>query len=1010
MVLYGAAPFVGRAGRRIFLFFHVCEKSPILFGRCLVLIAACAALCFGVLKAQRLPIRNYTVKDGLTRNAVRCVLQDSLGWMWFGTAEGLDRYDGGTFMHFTSAHGLSDNFINALVADRAGTLWIATNFGGLTRLHSGVFTALLVDSAHPSAFSNHINCLLPDPRAGYWVGTDDGLFFFAHNRFTLIEPGIAATVLARDSAGVLWIGTPGGLLRFDEREQKAVLAQNRWDVTALACDRLGALWIGTTRGLQFIPPTASRRWQLERLARYLQKQWIRCIHFDEDNTAWVGTSEFGVVRFAPNGMITFISEANGLAGNVVNDIVRDSEGNIWIATTMGLSKIISEQIVNYTHAHGLPDYGVSAVTRDATGAMWFGTRLGLVRLLDGVLTTLTTADGLPSSYVLTLLTDAGGAVWCGTDAGPARLRARRGGLPRIEQFGVREGWKPSDGKPNRVRAIYQDEERNLWFGNDDGIGLLHRGRFSTHTLRGAYGERLVAGLVRDSYGKLWAALHTGGIVRLAVAFQPDGTALLTERRHFGMPDGLTDDHMRCALRARDGSLWFGTRFGGAVRIAMRNDTVFALRTFTTNQGLASNWVNGIVEDQRGNIWLATSRGMNRLTLPSSESGVPTVQTLTIFDGLAGEGVNAVYEDVNGTLWFATYNGVTRYDPAGDMPPQVPPRIYITDVSVSGQTDSAALRLGHGSYDHQQHSIAFDFIGVSFRDEARVRYRYVLEGLDTSWSPLTERRYMQYTHLPPGEYTFRVKAQNGAGVWSNEAASFRFVIASPIWSRWWFAAGIVALAAAAVWLAHRSRVQRLLAVERLRLRIAADLHDDLGSTLSSIAIAGALAQKEMTAPSPRVAEALARITTSARSMLEGLDDIVWSINPSNDRLDDLVLRMRSFAAELCEPKEIICTTSAPGNGVGIPMEMRRQVYLIFKEAVHNAVKHAACTRVEVGIEVNEGELALTVRDNGAGFVIKPEYTGNGLQTMHRRAAAMGGTLNINSRCGEGTTVRVTVPLT
>lgn len=969
-------------------------------------------LCLAPLQAQQLPLRNYSVKDGLTRNAVRAIAQDNSGWMWFGSTDGLNRYDGATFQVFTTQHGLSDNFINSLAVDSSGALWIATNFGGLVRLQAGRFSSFLVDPENPGAFSNHVNCLLPERSFGYLVGTDAGLFRFAGERFAPVVPQIAVTALARDSSGTAWIGTPNGLLRLEGRNGKESVAvvQAGREVTSLACDRLGVMWIGTTRGLFYHPPIASRRWQLERLARYVQSQWIRCIHLDDDNTAWLGTAEIGVVHFSPDGMISPINEANGLAGNVINAIVRDSESNIWIATSAGLSKLISEQILNYTHAHGLPDHPATVVTRDANGAMWFGTRLGLARLFDGAMTTLTTSDGLPSNYVLTLLTDADGYLWCGTEHGPARALPRSGARPHFHPFGSRQGWTPSDGRPNRVRAIYQDENNNLWFGNDEGISLFRNGRFFTHRLDGPYGERLVAGLVRDGSGDLWVGLHAGGIIRFAVAFDRRGAPLLIERSRLDSGDGLVDDRIRCAVRARDGSLWFGTRFGGAVRIRVHDTGSFDIRNFTTRDGLASNWVNGIAEDQRGNIWLATSRGTTRLSLAGTSHESLSVQTLTIFDGLAGDGVNDVYADVNGTLWFATYNGVTRYDPIGDMPPRVPPRVFITGISVLGQPDTAALRTLSGTYDYERHSIAFDFIGISFRDEARVRYRYILEGFDTTWSALTERRYVQYTHLPAGEYVFRVRAQNGSGVWSADTAAFRFVIVPPFWSRWWFIAGSVSLIASMLWLAYRYRVRQLLAVERLRLRIAADLHDDIGSTLSSIAIAGELAQKEITMPSPRASEALQRITASARSMLEHLDDIVWSINPANDNLDDLVLRMRSFAAELLEPNSIAYTLSAPVDGADIPMEMRRQVYLIFKEALHNVVKHAACTKVEMVLAVKDGTLQLTVHDNGSGFVVQPEYSGNGLHTMHGRAAAMGGTLVVTSIRGSGTTLCVTIPLT
>jgi ligand-binding sensor domain-containing protein/signal transduction histidine kinase len=970
---------------------------------------AALAVCVRLAHAQQLPIRNYSAKDGLLRNAVRCILQDRDGRMWFGTADGLDRYDGAAFRHFTTSQGLSDNFINALATDTAGTLWIATNFGGITRYHDNTFTQHLVVPEYPASLANHVNCILFDSHRRCWIGTDGGLFRFEANRFLTVNSTITVTALAEDSSGKVWIGTTNGLLAFDALRKESSLASifPNLEVTALAVDRTGLLLVGTTNGLKHIPGERPHRWQIERLLNRLRKEWIRCLAIDEDNTVWIGTARIGVVRFTPDGMIGPVSEAQGLAGNVVNHIVRDREGNVWFATNTGLSKLISDQIVNYTRADGLPDYGITAVARDGTGAMWFGSRLGLTRMLDGRMTTFTAAHGLPDSYVLTLYADDEGTIWCGTEQGPARIVTSGASSPRFRAYGPSRGWHRIEGMLNRVRAIYRDDDGNLWFGNDEGVSFFHNGRFTTHRIEGPSDERLVAGLVRDASGDVWAGLHTGGIVQFAVAFGRDGTPLLTERRRLRVNDGLTDDHIRCATRTRDGALWFGTRFGGAIRIEPARGTFTSL---TTDDGLAANWVNGIIEDRYGTLWLATARGVNRVSFTSPTRTTPDVETLTMFDGLAGDGVNSVYEDVNGTLWLATYNGVARYEPSNDRSPRVPPRVLITGISVLGQEDSAALRHRSAEYDYDHHSIAFEYIGISFRDEARVRYQYMLEGFDTAWSALTERRYVQYTHLPAGTYAFHVRARNGAGVWSDDAATFAFMINPPLWSRWWFLTGALTLLLALLWSLHRYRLRQALAVERLRLRIAADLHDDLGSTLSSIAIAGELARKELPLPAQRTLDALERITFSARSMLERLDDIVWSINPANDTVDDILLRIRAFASEMLEPNGIAYTVNADENECSIPMDTRRQVYLIFKEALNNIVKHAACTSVAISLETTGKKLALTIYDNGRGFMVGERTCGNGLHSMQRRADAIGGTLTITSQQGAGTTLHLTVPIT
>jgi len=985
-------------------------RGGIIFKAMRAITCIALSLSATIAVAQQFPIRNYSVNDGLTRNAVRAIHQDVTGRIWFATTDGLDRYDGAAFSHFTVAQGLSSDFINDIAEDSTGAIWIATNFTGLDRYHDGHFANFLVSPESPSAFSNSINKIFIDKVGRFWAATDGGFFLFNGSGFSPVDGPTTVIAIAEDNNGTIWVGTTNGLMKLagtpgDFRLEPAIASI---EVSALTCDRDGILWVGTRSGLltYFTKQGLSQPWQAGRLINSLRGEWIRVLVLDPDNTLWIGTDGKGVIRFTRDGMLTRIDESNGLAGNIVLDIVRDREGNVWFGTTTGLSKLINEQIISYTHIHGLPDHAVSAVSRDGTGATWFGTRFGLARLEDGGIHTFTEREGLADDYILTLFTDESGTLWCGTERGPSRFVQHRT-HPRFISYGERQGWTKSDGGKNRVRAIYQDDERNLWFGNDNGVSLLRGERFINYPIDGKYGDRLVAGILRDAWGDLWVGLHGGGILRFEV-----GSRALHMKQRISVTDGLRDDRIRCAYRTREGHLWFGTRFGGAVKIVLEDQRIVSMRSYTTDDGLVSDWVNGFVEDRKGNLWIATSRGVSCLTFSSDNSNVTAIRTLTVFDGLAGDGVNSVYEDINGFLWFATYNGVTRYDPSGDLPPPVPPAVFITTVSVSGQADTSALREKRTVLPYQHQSIAFEFVGVSFRDEARVRYKYMLEGFDSTWSVSSNRRYAQYTHLPPGNYVFKVTAQNGEGLWSTEPASFSFTVVAPLWAQWWFIGSAAILVATITWLVYRYRVQHLLALERMRLRIAADLHDDVGSTLSSIAIASEMARQEIAANTSSVTETLGKITTNARAMLEHLDDIVWTINPSNDLLDDMLLRMKVFAADILEARGIAYIITFPEHAASVktPMEVRRHVYLMFKEAINNIARHSGCTKVEIGLELGTKVLILTVKDNGRGFDVRSSYPGTGLRNIQRRAAAIGADLVVQSAPGSGATICITAPLT
>lgn len=343
---------------------------------------------------------------------------------------------------------------------------------------------------------------------------------------------------------------------------------------------------------------------------------------------------------------------------------------------------------------------------------------------------------------------------------------------------------------------------------------------------------------------------------------------------------------------------------------------------------------------------------------------------------------------------------------------IAPPVYITNVTVSGQTDSAAMRSNVASLNYDFHSVGFQFTAVSFRGTARLRYQYMLKGFDSTWSSFTDQRYAGYTHLPAGKYVFKVRAADSEQNWITAPASFEFTVISPFWLTWWFLL-LTALAIAAVGASvQKFRARHVVAMDRLRLRIASDLHDDIGSTLSSIVITSELARRS-TVNIPSVEEHLSRITANSHTMLEQLDYIVWAINPHHDTLDDVLLRMKKYSSEVFEQAGVECMMEMPKNGTDlkIPMEKRRHLYLIFKEAINNVLNHSGCSRasIKVNFAPKHSALSLEVEDNGCGFESNGATSGNGIGNMRHRARLIGATLEISSSAGCGTSVRLSFSL-
>lgn len=964
--------------------------------------------------AQQYPFQNYSARDGLLRNAVRTICQDSRGFMWFGTTDGISIYDGATFTHLTTTEGLPHNFINHIFRDTSGTIWVATNFAGLCRYRDGAFSNFKVQQETRGTSANRVNTLLVDRLGITWAGTDGGLFRMDEHGFVAVDARSFVHDMVEDSSGYLWVGSGAGLLRVDTRTDSVdpVPALRGVEITKVAITREGNFWLGTTQGLKRVVKSGDgisgfSLAPLPMVLLSLKTLGIRSLLLEDAATLWIGTAGQGVFRYTQGGKTVLFTEANGLAGNIVVDIQKDREGNRWFATTTGVSKLANDRIMNFTVNHGLLDYAIQTIAQDVHGNMWFGSRSGLSRLRQGTIRTYRSRDGLPEDYVLSSLRTRDGSLWFGTTGGPLRVT---GGdtNPTFIKYGEDRGWKGKPATGNRARAMYADDERNLWLGSDLGISLLHNGRFETFPLEGTFEDTLVSALVRDNAGDLWAGLHTGGVVRFRVE-EKNGTLQPRQIARYAEPEGMSDRRVRCGMKDSEGRLWFGTRFGGISRFVVDGMHV-QITNFTTDNGLSSNSVNYILEDTRSNFWLATDKGVDRV-IPDS-SGLTMIDQITLVDGLAGDGALAVYEDGEGFLWFATFGGVTRFDPDAMPSPAPPPPVYVTKFEVFGVPDQAALKQGKAELAYNQHSVAFEYVGISFRDETKVRYRYMLAGLDSSWSAPADRRYVNYTHLPAGEYTFVVLARNGDGTWSTKPARFPFSIASPYWATWWFITLAIACLSLVVWMIHHFRVKHLLELERVRARISADLHDDIGSTLGSISIFSEMAAREVAGTAPRAIELLGRIGEDSRAMIESLDDIVWSINPRNDSLDDILLRIREHSAEVLEARDISLSLDLPTDTLRLklPMEKRRHFYLIFKEALNNIVRHAACSSVCISVDVRGDVLSLTLSDDGCGFDLTNGHSGNGLRSMQHRAGLIGAKLNLHTSVGKGTTVVVSLRVT
>lgn len=465
-----------------------------------------------------------------------------------------------------------------------------------------------------------------------------------------------------------------------------------------------------------------------------------------------------------------------------------------------------------------------------------------------------------------------------------------------------------------------------------------------------------------------------------------------------------------------GRLWLSSSLNGVGRVDDPNaGEQLKVVWYNRRTGMATDSILGLTEDNFGRIYAGHGRGVDRI-----DPNTGQIKHYTTADGLPPGAIYIAARDQQGALWFGGW-GLARLVPEPDKPRHVP-NILLTGLRVGGVRQPVS-ELGEGTLaeltlDSSQTQVSVDFLGLGASLGEELKYQYKLEGGQSDWSEPTSQRTVDFAKLAPGAYRFLVKAVTAEGTESEEPAVFAFTIPRPVWQRWWFLFIVTAILAATLYALYRYRVARLVELERIRTRIASDLHDDIGASLSRMAILSEVVKRQVASISGESVPLLADIAESARELTGSMRDIVWAIDPRRDDLGSVVSRIREFASDVFESKGINWDFHAPQDVDNIQLgpDQRRHVLLFFKEAINNVVRHSDSGAVKLSVDVSYNNLIGEVRDDGRGFVVPPEGQapadgrgGHGLENMRRRVRQLGGVLKIDSAPGQGTYVTLTIPL-
>jgi signal transduction histidine kinase/ligand-binding sensor domain-containing protein len=948
-------------------------------------------------------LRTWETDDGLPQNTVTGIAQTPDGYLWLATQGGLARFDGVRFTTFLkgSTPGLDSSYARSVAVDRTGALWIGVERGGVVRMLGGQFESVVPPSP-PTTLTSWTSSFAQDPAGAMWIGLapDQAVYRWRDGQLTKLtgDDGIGPggdTFVHADSEGHIWYATKSTCGVFDGTRFQAIDPEGGPRVH-LAAARKGGMW--ATRGTKLF-----HYWADGRQEEIVDLGWlggaieINAIYEDHAGDLWLGTRGAGLLRYR-SGQFVRVPTSH----QAVQTITEDREGNLWAGTLGGLDRLRPQRFFLRDARNGLAKEGVISLCEDTEGKLWLAVRdAGMVRAIDSANQNFAPPEGEIPGLVTAICADPRGGVWIGHDG--AKLVHWRDG--NIES-----------GTGQRVSTLLCDHEGNVWIATiRAGLVRYHDNTEDRESTDG--GRVLFRALAEDGTGHIWAGTDNGLLFR-------------RENGHFEpvpLPEAKGGESIRFLVPDGPDTLWIGARDGGLYR--WRAGQIDRL---PNDPGFSVQDLRALVIEPDGSFWIAMGNGLFHTTRNDIETVLAGRQRLLNGmtygrdDGLpkldfAFGRRNAAIRTRDGHLWFATSRGPLEVipDPLPESLPLAP--VLVEEMRVDGEAIIPTAG-GRITLPPKPGPIEIRYTLPQLSAPERLQFRYRLAGLEEEWTAAQNARTATYTRVPSGSYRFEVAASAGAGMKRAAIATLPFVVRAAWWETPVFrivvgllgALALAALVRAIVVRRLRARIRRLEqehALEKERARIARDMHDELGASLTRIALMSEIAADEPEMHGP-AARQLVEIAQAARSVSGTLDQIVWTVNPRNDTLERLVGYLAEFAVEYLAPTGLGLHLELPAEVPSQPVaaEIRHEVLLATKEALNNAVKYARAPSVTLRVGISGDMLCVVVADCGCGFdpASVPPFS-NGLLNLQQRLAPLGGSAEIISQPGAGTTVTLRVPL-
>lgn len=1028
---------------------------------------------------MEISLEQISIEQGLSQGMVNDIAEDQTGFLWVATKEGLNRYDGTGFRVFRhipdNPYSLADNFTYSLEVDTNNRVWVTTQSNGVDLFDpkSETFHHFRRDSLNPNAISsNQTGILLKDHNQNILVETLDEEGFaviteersetksgFIFRPITEIYPSLLPFKTGKDWTKHLVFGSDKSIWYYDLDSVYHITGDlYSTDAQVDAFYIAPRIFRGGKDATVFIPSKNKSELYITDNEQTLLKfseaknQFVPFLKIpaphkfgfkqfiDSKNRLWSWNDDHTAIRIDLN-TLEYVkisprwNQLRGLATNHTGIALEDANGNLWMGTggngllqikrTIDLFKRVpsaQKMIDNSIRIFRIETANQKALYKNSIRTAWIELRKDLLRRKGNFLL---------SDSNCHLSMDNEGHFWIGS----YDLAERTEYLLKIDTVNgsmTKVCSKHHDDGEWYAMPVFLDREDNIWFGekfSSNGVNLYYYNQvtdslitYSMPVEKRKVEYRLISDWYQNEQGNWWLAT-TQGLLYLEVS-TGDWNVY---KQQSGNPNSLSFDV--CLSVHPDPIqpskfLWVGTEGGGLNKL---NIETGGFSHFNTQTGLPNNVIYGIQSDNHNHLWISTNNGLCQFN-PETNQCV----NYTSEDGLPGNEFNR-YEyskTTNGTLYFGGTRGQVYFNPEDFYAKNEPSNVIVTDLFLFNQpvrysyfgVDSSSFSLTKPigkterlTFGPDQDMISFSFAVMDLTAPSKNQFKYRLVGLQDDWISAGSKNEATFTDLSPGSYTLEVIGSNSHNVWSSKPTTLSIDVLPPWYATNWFRALVLFLAATVLYLIYRQRVSQLLHIEKMRNRIAQDLHDEIGSTLSSISLFSTVLEKTLDDNPEKAKPILERITKNCNQMMESMNDMVWTIKADNDKFSEIVNRMRAFAVNMAEPKgiKLVFEADQESESLKLDMETRKNIYLLFKEATNNAVKYSNCSELKVNVSIKEHKLILCICDNGIGFEVDTEsgnrnnLGGNGIKGMKARAAQSNAKLQIKSEKSVGTEIIMTL---